>query len=80
MRILVAVLFAATLASIGVGNAADGCGPGCHSARNGGCVVDGWDRGARVRNECPVGARPSPPCGRWFIWSRREGTCIISPN
>jgi hypothetical protein len=30
MRTLVAVLFAATLASIGLANAADGCGPGCH--------------------------------------------------
>jgi hypothetical protein len=80
MRATFAVLFAATLASVGMANAADGCGPGCHTARNGGCVVDGWERGARVRNECPVGAHPRPPCYRWFIWSRRDGACIISPN
>jgi hypothetical protein len=80
MRTLVAVLFAATLASIGLANAADGCGPGCHMARNGGCVVDGWSTGARVRNECPAGAHPRPPCGRWFIWSPRDQACVINPN
>ena len=80
MRILVAILFAATLASIGLANAADGCGPGCHATVQGACVVDGWGTGARVWNECPAGARARPPCGRWFIWSRRDQACIINPN
>jgi hypothetical protein len=73
MRTLVAVLFAGTLASIDIANAADGCGPGCHMARNGGCIVDGWDKGAPVRNECPAGAHPRPPCSPGFIWIRGYG-------
>ena len=52
-----AVLLAGTLATIGMANAAHGCGPGCHSARHGGCVVDGWGTGAPAWNECPAGAR-----------------------
>jgi hypothetical protein len=35
-----------TLSSIGPATAADGCGPGCHSAISGVCVVDGWGTGA----------------------------------
>jgi hypothetical protein len=53
-NLFVAVLFAGSLSLFGAANAADGCGPGCHSAPNGGCVVDGWGTGARVRNECPA--------------------------
>src|ERR1700739_3900807 len=33
--LFVAVPLAGTLATIGVANAVDGCGPGCHSAQNG---------------------------------------------
>jgi hypothetical protein len=76
MRTLVAVLFAATLASIGTANA--GCGPGCHVARYGGCVVDGWGTGAPVWNECPAGARPRPPCYYPFTWRPRYRACVAS--
>jgi hypothetical protein len=55
---------------------ADGCGPGCHSAQYGGCVVDGWERGAAVWNECPAGAHPRPPCGGDYVWSKRIRACI----
>jgi hypothetical protein len=78
-------LFAAvlTVASAGLGpanadaNADDGCGPGCHRAVNGGCVVDGWDSGARVRNECPAGAHPRPPCGEGYVFRRRAMACML---
>lgn len=53
--IFVAVLFAGIVPVFGPANAADDCGPGCHSAPYGGCVANGWERGARIRNECPVG-------------------------
>jgi hypothetical protein len=74
-------LFVAALAfSIGLGvgavNAADGCGPGCHAAINGGCVVNGWQTGAAVRNECPAGAQPRPPCGSYYSWRRHSKTCM----
>jgi hypothetical protein len=64
-RLFVAVLFAG---SIGMAHAQDGCGPGCHTAINGGCVVDGWEAGARVFNECPAGARPRRPCPAYYAW------------
>ena len=38
-----------------------GCGPGCHMSALGACVVDGW---GTVRNECPAGNHPRPPCPR----------------
>ena len=77
MRILLlAVLLAVTLAGIGRAKAADGCGPGCHSMPNGGCVVDGWGTGAPVWNECPAGARPRPPCGSGYLWRPRYRACI----
>ena len=34
-------------------NAAGGCGIGCHSTAGGACVVDGWETGSFVWNECP---------------------------
>ena len=40
-KLFVAVLFAGSLAIFGTANAADGCGPGCHSTAYGACVVDG---------------------------------------
>jgi hypothetical protein len=66
----VAVLFVGSLSIFGVANAADGCGPGCHSAPNGGCVVDGWTAGA-AHNECPVGAGPRRPCPAGMAWRFR---------
>jgi hypothetical protein len=71
-----AVLFAAGFASAGIANATETCGPGCHSAPNGGCVVDGWGTGARVWNECPAGARPRPPCGPDYVWRPRLRACF----
>jgi hypothetical protein len=76
MRMLLpAVLLAASALIPGPGHAADGCGPGCHNATYGGCVVDGWTA-PRLRNECPAGARPHPPCGRGSVW--KYGACF--PN
>uniref|UniRef100_UPI000A0658A2 hypothetical protein n=1 Tax=Bradyrhizobium sp. (strain ORS 278) TaxID=114615 RepID=UPI000A0658A2 len=73
------------LAAVLMGLAAEGttaianesCGPGCHVARNGGCVVDGWETGSPVWNECPAGTRPRPPCGAGYRWSRQARACII---
>jgi hypothetical protein len=63
---------------LGAGSAAafDDCGPGCHATIFGACVVDGWGTGARVRNECPAGARPRPPCARDYFWSRQMHACF----
>jgi hypothetical protein len=73
---LIAALFA-IVPSIGAANAADGCGPGCHSAAFGGCVVDGWASGARgVWNECPAGAQPHPPCPPAYIWRQNMRACF----
>jgi hypothetical protein len=77
MRTLfVAVLFAGSVSVFGAANAADGCGPGCHSAPNGGCVVDGWGTGAPVWNECPAGARPRRPCSYGYVWRARSRACF----
>jgi hypothetical protein len=72
-----AVLLAGGVLTLGAANAADGCGPGCHSAPYGGCVVDGWGNAstAPVLNECPVGTRPRPPCPIGYIW--RYGACFL---
>jgi hypothetical protein len=78
MRTLVTVLFAGTLASIGMANAADSCGPGCHMARYGGCVIDGWGTSASLWNECPAGARPRPPCYYPFVWRARYRACFAT--
>jgi len=76
MRILIAALFAVALSAIGPAHAADGCGPGCHATIYGACVVDGWGTGARVWNECPAGARPTPPCPRDYVWRPRFRACF----
>ena len=74
MRTL-AVLFAITLFGMSTATATDGCGPGCHAAERGGCVVDGWGTGAKVWNECPVTTRSRPPCGVGYIWKPRFRAC-----
>jgi hypothetical protein len=74
-------LVATTLISIGLGvgaaGAADGCGPGCHSAVNGACVVNGWETGAVKWNECPAGAHPRPPCAPHYSWIKQGKTCLL---
>jgi hypothetical protein len=78
MKLFLAVLFAGTVACWGGANAADGCGPGCHSTVSGACVVDGWGN-VPVRNECPAGARPRPPCGAaGYVWRKRYQACFQS--
>jgi hypothetical protein len=75
-NLFVAVLFVGILLIFGAANAADECGPGCHSAPNGGCVVDGWGTGEPVRNECPAGAQPRPPGGEGYVWRPRYRACF----
>jgi len=77
-NLFVAALLAGIVTSFGGANAADGCGPGCHAAPYGGCVVDGWGTGAPVWNECPAGARPRPPCGgrNGYVWRPRLRACF----
>jgi hypothetical protein len=78
MRWLLALTVLAVGFGSGIGRARadDLCGPGCHSAVNGGCVVDGWEAGAAVWNECPAGAYPRPPCGSYYSWRRHSKTCM----
>ena len=82
--IFVATLFAGAVAAFSGANAADGCGPGCYQAPLGGCVVNGWGGvvngwvaapSTPVRNECPVGAAPRPPCPPGYIWLTRYRAC-----
>jgi hypothetical protein len=72
-KLFVAVLLAGAVLAIGGAEAADGCGPGCHSTMSGACVVDLW---GSVRNECPAGSRPLPPCPYGTRW--KHGACIAS--
>jgi hypothetical protein len=72
---LIAALFS-IVASVGPADAADGCGPGCHSTAGGACVVDGWGTGAPILNECPAGAHPSPPCSRGYVWRANMRACF----
>lgn len=67
-NVFLAVLFAVTFFRF------DECGPGCHSALYGGCVVDGWSVLA-VRNQCPFGTRPRPPCPYGYAW--KKGACFV---
>lgn len=70
------VLLTGLAAGAGRSVANESCGPGCHVAPNGGCVVNGWEVGAPVWNECPAGARPRPPCGTAFKWSKQAKACV----
>ena len=76
MRLFVATLLASIAFGAGAAQAADACGPGCHAAVNGGCVVNGWEVGAAVWNECPAGAVSRPPCGAYYSWRRHSRTCM----
>lgn len=75
--LLAAVLSMAFSVTAAAGIPAYSCGPGCHFGANGGCIVDGWETGARVWNECPAGARPRRPCGEGYVWKRREKACLL---
>jgi len=78
MRLMfLAILLTGLMAEAQVSVANESCGPGCQVAPNGGCVVNGWEAGAPVWNECPAGARPRPPCGAAFKWSRQSKACVI---
>lgn len=71
--VFVAVLITGSVSFFGFAKAADFCGPGCHATISGACVVDGW---GTVRNECPAGSHPHPPCPPDMRW--RRGACM--PN
>ena len=75
MRLFIALLVSIAF-GVGAAQAADGCGPGCQAAVSGGCVVNGWQTGAPVWNECPAGARSHPPCGAYYSWRRHSHTCM----
>ena len=77
LKFLMVLPIAGLLVGLQPAQANDSCGPGCHVAPNGGCVVTGWETGAAVWNECPAGARPRPPCGAALKWSRRAKACLI---
>jgi hypothetical protein len=79
-RSVALTLFAIALVStvgLGAANAAYDCGPGCHSTVNGACVVDGWEIGAAVWNECPAGSHPRPPCDRPYSWRKHAKACVL---
>jgi hypothetical protein len=76
MRRLVALTLFLALAGAGAARAADGCGPGCHNAVNGGCVVNGWETGAVAWNECPVTSQPRPPCAPPYVWRKYAKACV----
>ena len=76
MRSVVAVTLLVAGLCAGAARAADGCGPGCHSAVNGECVVNGWQTGAAVWNECPAGAHPTPPCPERYVWRKQTRACM----
>jgi hypothetical protein len=59
--VLTAIVITGSILLFGPARAWDGCGVGCHASISGACVVDGW---GAVRNECPAGSRPRPPCPR----------------
>ena len=66
-----------SISGVGAANAADDCGPGCHSTVNGACVIDGWGSGrAHVWNECPAGAHPRPPCTPPYVWQKQAKACV----
>jgi hypothetical protein len=77
--LLLAVLLAGAVLGLTAAHAADGCGVGCHATVSGACVVDGWGT-APIRNECPAGARPRPPCagGYYYVWRKRYQACFQS--
>ncbi len=79
-KLSIAALLVGSALLVGAANAADGCGPGCHSAPCGECVIDGWAGvgapGTRVLNECPVWTRPRRPCPFGYVW--KFGACFES--
>ena len=76
MRLVIATVLLTIGIGLGAAQAADACGPGCHSAIYGGCVVDGWESGAAVWNECPAGAHSRPPCYAPHVWRKHAKACM----
>lgn len=78
-KLPIALAVMGVLLTAGTARADFSCGPGCHEAPQGECVVNGWETGAHVRNVCPVGvgAQPQPPCGSGYRWSRIDRACVI---
>ena len=74
-RLLALTVFSALL-GLSAADATDECGPGCHNAVNGGCVVNGWDTGAVAWTECPAGAQPRPPCTPPYVWRKYAKACV----
>jgi hypothetical protein len=74
MRFLVAAMLLSACA--GAAQAAEDCGPGCHSTAQGSCVVNGWEVGAGGWNECPAGAQPRPPCSQRYSWHKGAKACL----
>ena len=79
-KLFAAVLFAATVAGLGTAQAWYGCGVGCHAARLGGCVVDGWETATPVapRNQCPVGTFARPHCPYGYVWRTKYHACFAA--
>lgn len=73
--VLTAIVIAGSILLFGPARAWDGCGVGCHASASGACVVDGW---GKVRNECPAGNHPRPPCPFDMRW--RHGACMPNIN
>lgn len=76
MKWLLALTLFAALLGAGEINAADECGPGCHNAVNGGCVVNGWESGAVAWNECPAFSHPRPRCAAPYVWRKYAKACV----
>lgn len=75
--VLTAIVITGSILFFGPALAWDGCGVGCHASASGACVVDGWGK-VRVRNICPVGNHPRPPCPFGMSW--RHGACMPSSD
>ena len=78
-KLFLAVLLAGSAVGLTSAIAAGGCGPGCHVALYGGCVVDGWGVApVSPVNECPAGIRTRPPCPYGYVWRSRYRACFAA--
>lgn len=72
-NLVVAVLFAGSLSIFGAANAADGCGL-VAIIRRMADVVDGWNTGGVVWNECPAELGPVPRAETAMSGARATGS------